>query len=207
MTKVKKSLKIIIKGLYFTQLLIFMIAVCLGIYLFADTDRVVQGLAQYLVIEKNIQPADVIVVTSGEEDALRIAEGIRLLKAGYSNEIIFSGYNKDNPMIREAMAAAGFADTAYTIDDQATSTIENATCQAAYVNDHQVQSLLVVFSPPQSRRGLYAFQHTFKDLPIYVSYSDHSSYQPDQLFDSKATREMFNDQAPKFVYYFFKYAL
>lgn len=207
MTKLKNSLKIIVKGLYFTQLLIFMSAVCLGIYLFVDTDRVVQGFARYLVIEKNIQPADVIVVTSGEEDALRIAEGIRLFKEGYGHHIIFSGYTKDNPMIREAMAAADLADTAYTIDDQATSTIENATCQEAYVNNHQVQSLLVVFSPPQSRRGFYAFQHTFKDLPIYVSYSDNSSYHPEQLFDSKITREMFNDQAPKFVYYFFKYAL
>jgi hypothetical protein len=43
---------------------------------------------------------------------------------------------------------------------------KNATCQEAYVKDHPVQSILVVFSPPQSRRGLLAFQHTFKDLPI-----------------------------------------
>ena len=177
------------------------------IYLFADTDRVVEGFARYLVAEKNIQPADVIVVTSGEEDPLRIAEGIRLLKAGYSDYIIFSGYNKDNQMIHEAMATADLADTAYTIDDQATSTIENATFQETYVKEHPIQSMLVVFSPPQSRRGLLAFQHTFKDLPIYVSYSDNSSYRPDQLFDNKVTREMFNDQAPKFVYYFFKYSL
>ncbi|MDK2942850.1 MAG: hypothetical protein PWP56_2363 [Acetobacterium sp.] len=206
MTKLKTFLKIIVKGLYFTQLLIFISAVCLGIYLFADTDRAVQGFARYLVVEKNIQPADVIVVTSGEEDPLRIAEGIRLLKAGYSDFIIFSGYNQNNKMIHEAMAAAGLADTTYTIDDQATSTIENATCQEAYVKNHPVQSILVVFSPPQSRRGLLAFQHTFKDLPIYVSYSDNSSYQPEQLFNSKVTREMFNSQAPKFVYYFFKYS-
>ncbi|PKM60507.1 MAG: hypothetical protein CVU99_07820 [Firmicutes bacterium HGW-Firmicutes-4] len=76
MTKVKTFLKIIVKGLYFTQLLIFIAAVSLGIYLFADTDRAVQGFARYLVVEKNIQPADVIVVTSGEEDPLRIAEGL-----------------------------------------------------------------------------------------------------------------------------------
>jgi uncharacterized SAM-binding protein YcdF (DUF218 family) len=206
MTKLKTFLKIVVKGLYFTQLLIFIAAVCLGIYLFADTDRAVQGFARYLVVAKNIQPADVIVVTSGEEDPLRIAEGIRLLKAGYSDFIIFSGYDQNNKMIHEAMAAAGLAEATYTIDDQATSTIENATCQEAYVKDHPVQSILVVFSPPQSRRGLLAFQHTFKDLPIYVSYSDSSSYQPEQLFDSKVTREMFNIQAPKFVYYFFKYS-
>ena len=110
-------------------------------------------------------------------------------------------------MIHEAMAAAGLSDTTYSIDDQATSTIENATFQEAYVKEHQVQSMLVVFSPPQSRRGLIAFRHTFKDLPIYVSYSDDSSYRPDALFASKDTREIFNEQAPKFVYYFFKYSI
>lgn len=207
MTKLKNILKIILKGLYFSQLAVFMIALCLGIYLFVDTDRVVQGFASYLVIEKNVQPADVIVVTSGEEDALRIAEGIRLFKAGYGQAMIFSGYDQNNKMIHDAMAAAGLAEAPYTIDDQATSTIENATCQESYVKTHQVQSMLVVFSPPQSRRGFYAFRHTYHDIPIYVSYSDSSSYQPAQLFDSKVTRETFNDQAPKFVYYFFKYAL
>lgn len=197
----------IIKGLYFTQLLIFIIVVGMGIYLFIDTDGVVEGFAKYLVVEKDIHPADVIVVTSGEEDPLRIAEGIRLFKENYSNYIIFSGYNKDNKMIHEAMAAAGLSDATYTIDDQATSTIENATFQETYVKEHHVQSILVVFSPPQSRRGLFAFRHTFKDLTIYVSYSDNSSYHPDALFDSKVTREMFNDQVPKFLYYFFKYSL
>ncbi len=205
MTHLKNILKLLLKGLYWTQLFIFMAAVALAIYLFVDTDRFVSGFANYLVVEKNIQPADVIVVTSGEEDALRIAEGIRLLQAGYSDFIIFSGYQKDNPMIQKAMTAAGLSAANYTIEDQATSTIENATCQQAYVSDHQVQSLLVVFSPPQSRRGLYAFRHTFKDMPIYVSYSDDSSYQPDALFESKVTREMLNDQALKFFYYFFKY--
>lgn len=207
MTTVKKILKILLKGLYFTQLFIFIAVVGMGIYLFIDTDRVVEGFAKYLVLEKSVQPADVIVVTSGEEDSLRIAEGIRLFKEGYSDYIIFSGYDQNNKMIHSAMTAAGLSETSYTIDDQATSTIENATCQQAYVNDHQVQSMLVVFSPPQSRRGFYAFRHTFNNFPIYVSYSDDSSYHPDQLFDSKITREMFNDQAPKFVYYFFKYAL
>ena len=205
MKSFKKALKIFFKGLYFIQLLIFIVVVCMGIYLFVDTDRAVEGFAKYLVVEKSIHAADVIVVTSGEEDSLRIAEGIRLFKEGYSNYIIFSGYNKDNQMIHKAVAAAGLSDTSYTIDDQATSTIENATFQEAYVKEHQVQSMLVVFSPSQSRRGLFAFRHTFKNIPIYVSYSDASSYHPDALFTSKETREMFNNQAPKFVYYFFRY--
>lgn len=205
MINFKKTLKIIFKGLYFIQLLIFVTAVGLMIYLFVDTDRAVEEFAKYLVVEKNIHAADVIVVTSGEEDLLRINEGIRLFKAGYSDYIIFSGYNKDNQMIREAMKNAGLSDSSYTIDDQATSTIENATCQKGYVEKHQVQSMLVVFSPPQSRRGLLAFQYTFRDIPIYVSYSDASCYHPDDIFGSKETREMFNDQAPKFCYYFFRY--
>jgi uncharacterized SAM-binding protein YcdF (DUF218 family) len=201
----KKTMKIIFRGLYFTQLFIFVAVVGLGIYLFMDTDHAVETFAKYLVVEKSIHAADVIVVTSGEEDPLRIAEGIRLLKEGYSKQIIFSGYSKDNPMIKKAMTAAGFTEASYTIDDQATSTIENATCQEGYVKEHQVQSMLVVFSPSQSRRGLYAFRHTFRDMPIYVSYSDDSSYQPDAFFDSKETRETFNAQAPKFCYYFFRY--
>ncbi|AFA48131.1 YdcF family protein [Acetobacterium woodii] len=205
MTKVKNILKIIIKGLYFIQLFIFIIVVCLGIYLVVDTDRVVEAFAKYLVVEKSIHAADVIVVTSGDEDPLRIAEGIRLFKEGYSNYIIFSGYNKDNKMIHDAMAAAGLSESSYSIDDQATSTIENATFQEAYVKEHQVQSMLVVFSPPQSRRGLMAFRHTYKDLSIYVSYPDDSSYRPDALFESKVTRETLNDQALKFGYYFIKY--
>lgn len=205
MTNFRKIFKFILKGLYFAQLLIFFAAVVLGIYLFVDTDHAVEAFAKYLVVEKNIQPADVIIVTSGEEDALRIAEGIRLFQEGYSNFIIFSGYSKDNQMIHKAMTGAGLPETCYTIDDKATSTIENATCQQAYVNEHQVQSMLVVFSPPQSRRGLLAFRHTFNELHVYVSYSDRSSYQPDALFSSKETREMFTTQAPKFVYYFFRY--
>lgn len=205
MASFKKTAKIIFRGLYFTQLFIFMAVVGLGLYLFADTDRAVETFAKFLVIEKNVQAADVIVVTSGEEDSLRIAEGIRLYQAGYSDHIIFSGYDKDNPMLKKAAAAAGLPESAYTIDDQATSTIENATCQESYVKDHQVGSMLVVFSPSQSRRGLYAFRHTFRDIPIYVSYSDDSSYQPDDFFNSKETREIFNAQAPKFLYYFFRY--
>lgn len=138
--------------------------------------------------------ADLIVVTSGEEDPLRIAEGIRLFQEGYSDFVIFSGYTKDNQMIHKAITAAGLAETTYAIDDQATSTIENATFQEAYVKEHQVQSMLVVFSPPQSRRGFYAFRHTFNNSPIYISYSNNSSYHPDELFDSKVTREMFNEE-------------
>lgn len=206
MATIKSIFKIILKTLYWLQLLIFTAAVLLTAYVFVNTDQVVVWFAHYLVVEKNIHQADVIVVTSGEENELRIAEGIRLLQEGYSDHIIFSGYDLNNKAIINAMTAAGFSDSSYTIENQATSTIENATCQQTYVAQNQIQSMLVIFSPPQSRRGLMAFNHTYPDLDIYVSYSDASSYKPDAFFDSKETREMFNEQTPKFFYYFIKYA-
>jgi len=200
--------KRICKVLYYLQLILFSCIMLFLLYLALDPDGFVSKLAEYIVIPANPKVADVIIVTSGDENSKRIQEGIRLYQEGYSDYIIFSGYRDySDGIVNRMMNKAGIDRKSYAIDGKAESTYENAWFQRDYVEQEHIQSMLVVFSPPQSRRGKIVFDYVYPKLDVFVSYSAESVYDPKAVFDNKEIREQFSREAVKYGYYLLKYGL
>lgn len=107
-------------------------------------------------------PADVIVAVSGGDTSARVTEAIRLYKAGWADQLVFSGaaLDKTGPSNAEAMRrqalAAGIPQSAILIETTAFDTAENALNTSAMLAG--VDRLIVVTSPYHQRRAGLEFK-------------------------------------------------
>lgn len=201
----KKTLKILWKIIYYTQLTLFILTCILGLFILLKPDTIVDTLAHMVVKQDNIKKADVIVVIGGAESRLRTEYGIDLLTKDYAPHIIFSGLGEKD-YAQKLLDKNGIDQTQYMFEPTATTTFENAHNLVQYVNDHHIHSILLVSSPVQSRRARFMFKKVFPDVEIIGTFSPNSMYDPDKVFLDKPIREQLNNEAIKFFYYHIKYA-
>lgn len=198
-------MKKIIKILNIIQFSVFLLLVIIGMSVVINPDYFVQKFAIYLVIEANPQKADAIVVISGNDNSKRLNEGIRLYEEGYADELILSGY-KDVKGIEYLFTKTDI--DLYSLHyDQASSTYENAEFVKEYMLEKGYNSLIIVSSPPQSRRALMTFKYVMPEYELSISYSKKHVYDPDLIFEDKEIRENFNNEGMKYIYYFLKYGI
>ncbi|WKY43047.1 ElyC/SanA/YdcF family protein [Eubacteriaceae bacterium ES2] len=201
----KKVFKSILIAANLIQLLLFFSLIGFGAYVFLNPDTVVDWLAHFLVKEDPLQNADVIVVIGGEENKLRLAYGVSLLEQGYAQKIVFSGVGNED-FAGDLLAEKGIGQDQYYFEQTATTTFENAYNLIPYVTENNIQSMILVSSPVQSRRARFMFQKVFPDQTIISTYSPDSIYDPDLVFDDKAIRQQMSTEVTKSLYYYMKYA-
>lgn len=166
----KKLLKSILITANVIQLLLFFSLIAFGAYVFLNPDAVVEWLANFMVKEDPLQEADVIVVIGGEENKLRLAYGVDLLQGGYAPKIVFSSVGNED-YAYDLLAEKGIDQNRYYFEQTATTTFENAYNLIPYVADNQIQSIILVSSPVQSRRARFMFKRMFSDLTIISTFS------------------------------------
>jgi uncharacterized SAM-binding protein YcdF (DUF218 family) len=102
-------------------------------------------------------PADAIVAISGGDTPARVAEAVKLYKAGWSSKMIFSGaaLDAEGPSNAEAMQAqaisAGVPASAILLENNAYDTTENALHTSILLSD--AKRVIVVTSPYHQRRA------------------------------------------------------
>lgn len=196
----------ILRILNLIQFMAFMAILAVVVLIFIFPDGFTRRFAQYLVIDKDVQRSDAVVVLGGGEGWKRLEEGIAQYKAGNGTWLVFTGMGETMERNASERVIEEGIDPAYVLfDSKATSTYENATYTYQMAQEHDWESVLVVCVPQQSRRAKFIFERVYEDIPIHITYSDDSSYDPYAIFSDKGLRETFSNEAVKLLYYIAKY--
>ncbi len=124
------------------------------------------GIGFYLSPQDQLSEADAIVVISGGETRTRTLEGIRLYQDQMAPLLVFSGDAIDPYSPSNAKAMRDIAIDEFDIDpddiileEEATSTFENATNLKEVFNRLSIHSIILVTSPYHQRRSEITFQY------------------------------------------------
>ncbi len=187
---------------------------CVGLYLARES--VLQATGDFLVLQDNLKPADVIHVISGPDD--RTDYGIWLYKQGLGRQLFFTG--GWCPTIQGVHAergkaraiAQGVPPQAIAMDGfQVTSTYSEAVRLKEWLaqRPEPVHSVILVSDPYHMRRAKLAFSWvlgpTIKLQMAPVPFA-LSPYQRRWWTDAES-RRFVQDEYTKIVYYYARYRL
>jgi uncharacterized SAM-binding protein YcdF (DUF218 family) len=120
-----------------------------------------------------LQPADAIIVISGDEDLARFREGLRLWRAGWAPRLVFSGAARAGDpsnarVMRDLAIRSGVPPEAILIDEVATDTYENAAQTRRLLEAQCLWSAILVTSPYHLRRASLTFDAVYAGSGIRV---------------------------------------
>src|ERR1051326_2373459 len=116
------------------------------------------------------QPAprksDAIVVISGDEQLARFAEGVNLYQQGFGSYLVFSGAAYDNgtsnaDVMRDLAVRRGVPESAILEEPQGEDTWGNAIYTREVLEEHGLQSAILVTSPYHLRRAKATSERAF----------------------------------------------
>ncbi|MBE3573591.1 MAG: YdcF family protein [Moorella humiferrea] len=131
--------------------------------------------ARWLMVgDKDLQPADVIIVLSGEQGE-RVATGVKLYQEGLAPRLLMTGGPVEwNVAAADIMAEQakflGVPEKDIVLEKRATSTYENALYSLGILKKNCWHSAIVVTSPYHLRRTRLAFNNAFRGSGIRLSF-------------------------------------
>ena len=117
-------------------------------------------------------PADTIVVVSGGDTNARTDAGIALYQHGWADNLIFSGAAQDKAgpsnaaVMRSRAIANGVPAAAIHVEEEASSTQENAEKTRAIFSINRYKTVILVTSGYHQRRSAIEFGRLTGDLQI-----------------------------------------
>jgi uncharacterized SAM-binding protein YcdF (DUF218 family) len=119
-------------------------------------------MGKYLVFEKPVQKADVMVVLSGDNGE-RIEAAVELYKKGYSRKILMAGGGKYfghyySEYMKNYALELGVPKRAVIEERNALSTFENAAFLIPMIKEKKWQNILIVTSKYHTRRAYKIFE-------------------------------------------------
>lgn len=131
---------------------------------------IVANLGKFLVQSDKLGKADAIVVFSGDNGP-RTERAVELLKEGYADYLILSGGKVyDDVTMAELMKnhaiKLGVDENKILIDDEASTTNENADFTADIIEENNFKSVIVVTSDYHTRRSKLAMEKALEDTLI-----------------------------------------
>lgn len=119
------------------------------------------------------QASDAIVVISGDEQMARFAEGVNLYRQGLGHFLVFSGAAFDNgtsnaDVMRSLAIARGVPESAILEEPQGEDTWGNAVYTREVLEEHDLQSAILVTSPYHLRRAQVTFDAAYAGSGIQV---------------------------------------
>lgn len=143
-------------------ILIIIVAVLIGI--------IGLNLGKFLVESDKLEKADAIAVFSGDSGA-RTERAVELLKEGYADYLILSGGKVyDDVTMAELMKnhaiKLGVDESKILIDDEASTTNENAEFTTNIIEENNFKSVIVVTSDYHTRRSKLAMEKALENTLI-----------------------------------------
>jgi len=172
----------------------------------------------FLVVDEPlIQPADVIIVTSGS--LKRIQYAAVLYRKGFARTLLINVNPEDFEFVdeflklnlydlfRKSLAENGVPEHAILYDPRSTSTYEDALNSRDQVVRHGWRSAIVVSHPLHMRRVAWSFRNVFANLSVTLKFK---ALPLKVHMDSWWTREQelvaVNNEMIKLLLYWFKYS-
>ena len=116
--------------------------------------------------------ADAIVVVSGGDTNARTDEGIKLLKNGWADTIVFSGAAQDKSgpsnaaAMRERAIAAGVSEVSIYVEETSATTQENAANSQTIFEDNNFETIILVTSGYHERRAMLEFKKQSEHVTV-----------------------------------------
>ncbi|MCQ3930994.1 MAG: hypothetical protein DPW16_11100 [Chloroflexi bacterium] len=127
----------------------------------------------YLDVSESPVPADVIIVLGGG-DGQRETFASELYKQGYAPRILVSGDGSSMAYAIEVITEQGIPRSTLVINDQATSTYNEAQQVLKLLLQMDVESVLIITDKFHTRRALATYCHVFRssDIDLTISAPD-----------------------------------
>ncbi len=134
------------------------------------------GVGFYLAPQSPLAQADAIVAISGGETDERTKEAVELYQAGWAPLLIFSGAARDqgvsNAAIMQQIAIGmGVTEDQILVEDQAQDTFGNAKYVRDLMEEHGIDSIILVTSPYHQRRANSTFRRILGEDFIIINHS------------------------------------
>lgn len=191
-----------------------LVAVCSGVILSRNQERVLRAIGEFLIVEDELVPADVIHVIAGEDD--RTDYAIQLYKEGYARQIFFTGgwceyhnyYHGEHA--RERALEQGVPPEAIVIDDSRVTSTYSETVRLREFIAHSpvpVRGVIIVSDPYHMRRARWTARRVLGNrvsiqmAPVPFGVSPYQR----RWWTDKATQKYVRDEYAKLAYYIARY--
>ena len=176
-------------------------------------------VADYLIVQDKLIPADVIVVISGS--GARYQYAIKLYKEGYAKYILFNYNGEDrydmisvvNPeeKINNLILSSGIPFDKTLIDGRCTSTYEDALYAKENIDKKQFKSAIIVSNNFHMRRVYLTFKKLFKGNDIKLVFvpvpKEVKGINPDRWWTREYDIIRVFDEYVKLGFYWYKYGI
>ncbi|MBV8720287.1 MAG: YdcF family protein [Chloroflexi bacterium] len=153
------------------------------------------------------QKSDAIVVISGDEQMARFAEGLNLYEQGFGKYLVFSGAAYDNgtsnaDVMRDLAVQRGIPQSAILEEPQGEDTWGNAIYTRQVLEEHGLQSAILVTSPYHLRRAQVTFDaaYTGSGISLVVHAAPDSQWRKLSWWQQAETRRLTFTELQKLAY-------
>jgi uncharacterized SAM-binding protein YcdF (DUF218 family) len=201
----------------FTASAIFL---CLVILVFALRSQILTGIADYLVINDRLQPADVIFLLNSEVNT-RPFRAAEMYKQGQAPVIVITR-SENTPVVdlglmpndtdisvgvMEKLGVPAEKIIVLPVPGGATSTLDEAAALRQYIEANQIHRIILVTSAFHTRRAKWIFDKTLAGLPVTLEMAavPYANFDQTNWWKNETGLITLNNEYIKLVYYFFKY--
>ena len=177
-------------------------------------------IANYLIVQDKLAPADVIVVLSGNGSRYRHAA--KLFKEGYANYVLLD-YNEEDTfnvlgvkfdpqkMIKDFAVSNGIPSDRILTEGRCTSTYEDILYAKENISKNQFKSAIIVSNNFHMRRVYLTFQKIFKEDTVKAIFipvpMEISGVNPDIWWTNEDDFLKVINEYIKLFFYYFKYRI
>lgn len=148
-----------------------LLTVLFGLWFFQAP--LLEGAAQWLIVQDKLAKADAMIVLAGDNNGERVSQAVELYRQGYAPKLLLSGgplawqLSSAEWMKKQALTM-GVPESAIIMEGQSRSTLENAEFTLPIVKEQRWESIILITSPTHTRRADRVFKKLFDQAHIDV---------------------------------------
>ena len=152
----------------------------------------------FLIVNEEPKPADVIIVLSGGED--RVEHGVALYQQDYADKILFTGVGSRS-MYRQALSL-GITEDDILLEERSRTTFENAKYSIEIMRAQGFQSAIIVTSPTHTRRASIIFTQFFEGVDLTICSVPYDSSIAGKWWKDRSTATAVITEYLKLVFHY-----
>jgi uncharacterized SAM-binding protein YcdF (DUF218 family) len=179
---------------------------------------ILRGAANFLIVEDDLEPAEVIIVLSGGAYD-RGMYAAQLFEEGYAPKILCAGGNTppdfealqmdvlESELTVYFMGELGVPESAMTVIPESTSTLEESEVLLEYLKENGIKSCIVVSSKFHTRRVNFVFRNKYEEagIELMISGAPSQTYKEREWWKDEYGLLAVNNEYVKLLYYWLKY--
>ncbi|MEW9671317.1 YdcF family protein [Ammoniphilus sp. 3BR4] len=192
--------------------LVVFFSVVLGLIL--TKNIIFRAMADYLILNEQLEKSDVIIVLGGETQGERTERAVELYQNGLAPRLLFSdgtSLSWRTKAVDEMTALAtklGVPERDIYNEESSRSTYENALYTKEVLQKNHWKSAVVVTTDWHSKRSQYIFEQLYQDTGIHLTYAGAKDKRFDHLqnwWQDGEKQEVVLSEWAKLIVYWLKY--